>query len=50
MSACGAQERAYRDGRTRLERDRVHGIVRADDQRDVRVLEVVIDLVHFEHD
>ena len=43
------QDRHTRDGRARLERDRVHGVVRTDDERHVRIREVVVDLVHLEH-
>lgn len=36
------------DGAPGLERDRVHGIVRADNERHVGVGEVVVDFIHFE--
>ena len=38
------------DGRARLERDRVDGIVRADNKRHVGLAKVVVDFVHLEHD
>lgn len=39
-----------RDGRAGLQRDRVHGVIRADDKRYVRVPEVIVDLVHLQDD
>ena len=38
------------NGRARLERDWVHGVVCADDERDVGLVEVIVDLVHLQHD
>lgn len=38
------------DGAPGLQRDRVHCVVGADDERHVGFVEVVVDLVHLEHD
>ena len=42
-------DRAYSDSRTGFERDWVYGIVGADNESDISVLEVVVDFVHFEY-
>ena len=39
-----------RNRATGLERDRVDGVVRANDERHVRLAKVVIYLVHLQHD
>ena len=39
-----------RDCAARLERNRIDGVVRANDECYVRVAEVVVYLVHFKHD
>lgn len=38
------------DRGSRLQGNRIHGIIRTDDERNVRIREVVVDLVHLEDD
>lgn len=40
----------YRNSRPRLESDWVDGIICADDEGKISVLEVIIDFIHFQHD
>lgn len=44
-----AQE-SYSNSRAGFQCNRIHGVIRTDDEGDISVLEVIVDFVHFEHD
>ena len=44
------QHRHACDGRARLERDWIDGVVRADHECYIRVREIIVNLVHLKHD
>ena len=43
------QDRHTSDGGAWLERDRVHGVVGTNDERNVGIPEIVVDLIHLQH-